>query len=635
MNLSCLFFLLAALVIVQAKEKHRDDKEHKDHKERKDHNEHREKTLHKSRHVLTESGQLCHFPFIYARRIYNTCIRRGNQGPKEWCSLTRNYDQDQSWSYCNDRHDVTDHCEDNPCGSRGVCENKLKGYHCVCNEPYTGRNCQTEKCYDKKLGQYFEQKQTWLRYFPPILEECTCHNNKAVVCKVTTGKECSSNPCLHGGHCVQVKKNTVCGCIKGYKGPHCEISPSQVCYHGNGTGYRGTANITVTGKQCLSWDSELIHHEVILYSGHKAKAHGIGPHPYCRNPDGDTEPWCFVLIEERLSWEHCSIPKCNVVKVSTLPPLISITKHSTQGSISSQNKASTAPPKISTTESSTQGSISSGSKSDLPKGGITIKPVQIRGMPVSCEKTFQKTPSVSSRIVGGLVALPASHPYMAALYISSHFCGGALISSCWILTAAHCLERRPDLKEISVVLGQNLFNTTDHRTRRFTVQKYIIHEQYDEETFQNDIALMQLKSESDVCAEFTQFIQPVCLPQNPKKNEPNKQCSVIGWGHQYYGAEGYALFLQEAHIPIIPETQCKSPIVHGNKMLPGMLCAGVMEGGVDACQGDSGGPLVCELEGRVELYGIVSWGTGCAEVNKPGVYTEVSSYINWINANIS
>lgn len=51
-------------------------------------------------------------------------------------------------------------------------------------------------------------------------------------------------------------------------------------------------------------------------------------------------------------------------------------------------------------------------------------------------------------------------------------------------------------------------------------------------------------------------------------------------------------------------------------------------------QGDSGGPLVCQAESRWYLVGITSWGSGCGDRNKPGVYTKVSSVLPWIYSNI-
>ena len=63
-----------------------------------------------------------------------------------------------------------------------------------------------------------------------------------------------------------------------------------------------------------------------------------------------------------------------------------------------------------------------------------------------------------------------------------------------------------------------------------------------------------------------------------------------------------------------------------------MICAGSK--GADACVGDSGGGLVITYKNRSYLEGIVSWGEGCGQANRPGVYTRIPSYLRWIHSHV-
>ncbi|MGH0179234.1 UNVERIFIED_CONTAM: hypothetical protein FKN15_001309 [Acipenser sinensis] len=125
------------------------------------------------------------------------------------------------------------------------------------------------------------------------------------------------------------------------------------------------------------------------------------------------------------------------------------------------------------------------------------------------------------------------------------------------------------------------------------VEKMIYNKQYNHRSHDNDIALVKLKSP----LTFT-----VHIPDT----------------------------LKEAAIPLISTKKCNSSCMYEGEITQRMLCAGYPEGKIDACQGDSGGPLVCQDENIWRLVGVVSWGTGCAEPNHPGVYTKVAEFLDWI-----
>ncbi|XP_060096129.1 coagulation factor XII isoform X3 [Heteronotia binoei] len=190
---------------------------------------------------------------------------------------------------------------------------------------------------------------------------------------------------------------------------------------------------------------------------------------------------------------------------------------------------------------------------------------------------------------------------------------------------------RPAVSQISVVLGQTIYNVTTKGSIKFQVQGYQLHENYSAINKHNDIALVRLKENGPGhCAEFSHSISPVCLPSSMEKYDEGSRCQIAGWGHLYEGADKLSQYLQEADVPVIPHEQCQAHNVHGTRVTLKMLCAGYMDGRSDACQGDSGGPLVCEEQNKAILRGIVSWGTGCAQENKPGVYTNVAHYLDWI-----
>lgn len=84
-------------------------------------------------------------------------------------------------------------------------------------------------------------------------------------------------------------------------------------------------------------------------------------------------------------------------------------------------------------------------------------------------------------------------------------------------------------------------------------------------------------------------------------------------------------------VPILPFAQCSQLYqAAGSSLTDNMFCAGYVQGGKDTCQGDSGGPLVCESGGAFTVYGVTSWGIGCADAGTPGIYAQVANYRDWI-----
>ncbi|NXL64430.1 TM11E protease, partial [Chordeiles acutipennis] len=232
----------------------------------------------------------------------------------------------------------------------------------------------------------------------------------------------------------------------------------------------------------------------------------------------------------------------------------------------------------------------------------------------------------SLRIVGGLSSAETGDwPWQASLqYGNIHRCGATLISNTWLVSAAHCFRDLSHPEKWTATFGALLKPPSLKRS----IKTIIIHEQYHYPEHDYDIALVQLSKR----VEFTSSIHRVCLPEPSQIFPYNIQAVITGWGALTNdGPTPNAL--QEATVELIDSNTCNRKEVYDGDITPRMLCAGYLEGGVDACQGDSGGPLVTP-DSRLMWYlvGIVSWGDECAKPNKPGVYTRVTYFRDWITS---
>ncbi|XP_068610391.1 hyaluronan-binding protein 2 [Brachionichthys hirsutus] len=472
-------------------------------------------------------------------------------------------------------------CDPNPCQNGGSCQSKsATEFTCLCPEPYAGQRCQRVRniCENVDCGW----GDCLINLGRPLFYECKCRPPfQGPNCKSLSTAACQPNPCQNGGTCIRGNRRFRCACPDGYIGKLCEAAPND-CYEGNGETYRGVFSMSEDGLECLDWRSFYI------------VANGADPftlypdftgleNNYCRNPDGDDKPWCYIKRQNKLEWEFCKVRQCSEAQT-------------------------TAPP--------------------------VVPPVQAQfsqcGIP---------QPTRIGRIFGGTKSVPGAHPWQVSvqsrssgsLFQFSHICGGILIKSCWVLTAGHCIGPG---NEYQVVLGGVNIDKQEEMDQTIPVIQTIVHENYRETPYAvyNDIALLKLNvMDNPYCAKETRSVKTACLPD--QAFPARKECVISGWGTTE--TQRYSSHLMNARVFLISDERCKTPEVYGNVLDDSMFCAGTLQGSIDSCQGDSGGPLVCEQGGTYYITGVVSWGDGCGQKNKPGVYANVLSFNSWIKSRIN
>ncbi|XP_015747045.1 coagulation factor X-like [Python bivittatus] len=379
------------------------------------------------------------------------------------------------------------------------------------------------------------------------------------------GDQCRSNPCHYGGTCKDGIASYTCTCLAGYQGKNCEYLIQKSCRLDNGDCWH-FCKLDQNEIQCSCAEGYILGDD-----GQSCVAGGDFSCGRIKKPRNKREASPLDYHTD-FSYGYDGFDQDSYFEIPT-------------------NFSSTVPTLHSRNET-------------------LVKEVDDSGRDV--------------RVVNGTDCELGQCPWQALLINEEGdgFCGGTILNPMYVLTAAHCINQT---KQIRVLVGE-VDTSTKNSGRLLPVDKIYVHQKFVQETYDYDIALIQLKNP----LRFSENVIPACLPTADFANQVLMKQNlgiVSGFGRTQEGGRT-SNTLKVVKLPYVDRHICK--LSSNFPITENMFCAGYSTLAQDACQGDSGGPHVTAYRDTHFVTGIISWGEGCARQGKYGVYTKVSKFIPWI-----
>ncbi|XP_061818916.1 coagulation factor IXb [Nerophis lumbriciformis] len=450
------------------------------------------------------------------------------------------------------------------------------------------RECKEETCTMEEAREVFEDEEKTMEFWAGYVD----------------GDQCKPPPCQNDGVCQDGVNSYICWCGENFSGKNCDIEISKQCSVNNG----GCEHFCVM-------EAEL------------AK---------CRCAHG------YRLAADLRTCEPTGQFSCGRLGGSAQTPRSSNRTHAGNSSVEEDD---VIPEEWLDYDYNLTANLSLEVNASL---GSEVKSRPARSASNDSAPPlasfFPTLPSIvardnsDQRIVGGDMALPGEVPWQVALMSQSDslqaaqvFCGGSLLSDVWVITAAHCLvEAKKSGSPFFVRAGEHDVFLSEGPERDHAVAEEHVHHLYDSQKspYNHDVALLKLAAP----VELSPHRLPICFgPKDFTENilQDSAGSLVSGWGLINFGGP-QASKLQKVEVPLVSRSTCKgSSRLHVTRF---MFCAGFQSQRKDSCQGDSGGPHATKYQDTWFLTGIVSWGEGCAEDGKYGIYTRLSRYYRWISS---